>query len=87
MKLRADGNAVYLSRGKVVARGNTIPNHMLGIDAVDDGSANDCTHLVLILNKLGYHAIRPYPDGRGAHHFILTSSPVSVLKHWSVIPA
>jgi hypothetical protein len=86
-ELRADGLPIYRSRGKVIARGGPIPNYMLGIDAVDDGSVNDCVHLVLILNQLGYSAVRPYPDGREAHHLIVTSSPVAVLRHWNIVPA
>jgi hypothetical protein len=64
--LRSDGNSVY----RTVARGH-LPAYMLGIDAVDAGKTNDCSHLVAVLNELGILAVRPYPGGGEAHHFVI----------------
>jgi hypothetical protein len=84
--LFSDGNPAYRVRGHVVPPGGGLPNYFLPFDATDQGKENDCTHLVLVLNKLGYHAVRPYPSGGEAHHFCLVSSPIPVLRHWNVIP-
>lgn len=84
--LRSDGNPAYRARGRVIPAGGVLPNYMLGIDAVDDGSVNDCSRLIGVLEHLGYHVTRPYHTGSEAHHFIFTSSPIPVLKAWSVIP-
>ena len=64
--LFSDGNAVYRT-----AAGGLLPAYMLGIDAVDDGSLNDCTRLVEHLRELGIHAERPYPGSGEAHHFVI----------------
>jgi hypothetical protein len=64
--LFSDGSPVY----RTPARGQ-IPAYMLGIDAVDRGKLNDCSHLVMVLNELGIPAVRPYPGTGEAHHFVI----------------
>lgn len=85
--LFSDGSAAYRVRGRVIAPGGRLPNYMLGIDATDDGSNNDCSRLIGTLERLGYRVTRPYHTGSEAHHFVFTESPVAVLRHWKVIPA
>lgn len=65
--LRSDGNPVYRTLA-----GGRLPAYMLGIDAVDRGKQNDCTHLVQVLNELGIPAVRPYPGSGEAHHLVVT---------------
>lgn len=64
--LFSDGNPVYRTPA-----GGHLPSYMLGIDAVDDGKENDCSHLVGVLNSLGIHAVRPYPGSAEAHHLVI----------------
>jgi len=65
--LHSDGNPVYRTPA-----GRPIPAYMLGVDAVDRGKQNDCSHLVAVLQELGFRAVRPYPGSGEAHHFVVT---------------
>ena len=47
--LFSDGNPVYQDNGHHIPAGQRIPSYMLGIDACDAGSANDCSRLVRTL--------------------------------------
>ncbi len=88
--LFADGNPAYRVRNTVLSSGSKLPPYFLGIDAVDAGpgaKANDCSHLIATLERLGYHVTRPYHSGTEAHHFVFTSDPTPVLRHWKRIPA
>lgn len=69
-ELKSDGNRVYGPRGR------SIPNYMLGIDAVDR-PGGDAAELVLWLRAHGYGAIRPYATGSERHHFSFTKSPAT----------
>jgi hypothetical protein len=66
-ELRSDGSACYRT-----SRGGKLPNYMLGIDATDAGQSDSCEHLVSTLQSMGIKAIRPYPDSRESHHFVIT---------------
>jgi len=85
--LHADGNPAYRVNGTILAAGATLPDFMLGIDAVDHGSQNDCSKLVGFLEHLGYHVTRPYHSGAEAHHMVFVSDPVPVLRHHKRIPS
>ncbi len=76
--LYSDGSAVYHA-----PPGTRIPAYMLGIDAVDDGSANDCTRLVEHLRELGIKAVRPYPGSSEAHHFVIAEQFAK--RAWTVL--
>lgn len=65
-ELRSDGSACYRTQ-----RGGKLPAYMLGVDATDTGQGDSCAHLVSVLNSMGIKAIRPYPDSREAHHFVI----------------
>lgn len=81
--LFSDGTAVY----RVPARAR-IPWYMLGIDAQDHGphaKFNDCSHLVAVLNHLGYKAVQPYHSGSELHHFIFTEHPLENLRKRGIV--
>jgi hypothetical protein len=84
--LFSDGNPAYRVGKRIIARGQPLPKHFLGIDACDRGSKNDCSRLVGILERLGYHVTRPYHTGAEAHHLCFISDPTPVLRHWKRIP-
>lgn len=69
-ELRSDGNPVYR-----VPAGHSLAPYMLGIDAIDDGSSNDCSRLLWHLQRVGFHVARPYHTGAEAHHFLFTQDP------------
>jgi hypothetical protein len=84
--LHADGMPAYRVDGKSLAAAETLPAYMLGIDAVDHGSTNDCSRLVGTLERLGYHVTRPYHSGPEAHHMVFTNDPLPVLRHSNQVP-
>lgn len=53
------------------AIGRRLPNVKWGIDAEDDGSANDATKLVWFLNRVGIHAAKAYPGSAAENHHIV----------------
>lgn len=88
--LFSDGSPAYRVRGRVVPAGARLPRYFLGIDATDVGrgaKSNDCSILIGHLERLGYQVTRPYHTGSEAHHFVFTSDPTPVLKHWNRIQA
>lgn len=87
--LFSDGNPAYRLRGRVLPARARLPRYYLGIDAADVGAGarpNDCSMLIGHLERLGYHVTRPYHTGSEAHHFVFTSDPTPVLRHWKRIP-
>lgn len=82
--LRSDGNRAYRrADGTQIPRKGKLPRYMLGIDAQDVGphaQANDCTHLVKTLNRLGYKAKQPYSAGSERHHFVIVENPAPLLR-------
>jgi hypothetical protein len=84
--LHSDGNPVYQDNGQHIPAGQAIPSYMLGIDACDAGSTNDCTRLVGLLEHLGYSATRPYPGTGEAHHMVFTRNPIPTLRKRDRIP-
>jgi lysozyme len=88
--LFSDGNPAYRTRGRIIPARGRLPRYFLGIDAADEGAGakpNDCSMLIGHLERLGYHVTRPYHSGSEAHHFVFTSDPTPVLRHWKRIPA
>lgn len=53
------------------AIGHRLPNVKWGIDAEDDGSANDASKLVWFLNRAGVHAAKAYPGSAAENHHIV----------------
>ncbi len=85
--LFSDGNPAFRDeRGRPIASGQPIPNYVLGIDAVDHGSTNDCSKLIGVLEHLGYKPVRPYHTGSEAHHFVFSENPIPTLKKWNRVP-
>lgn len=84
--LRSDGHPAYRVDDRIIPAGGRLPDYMLGIDACDAGSLDDCSGLTAVLEGLGYHVTRPYHDGTSAHHFVFSSDPVPVLRHWRRLP-
>ncbi len=87
--LFADGNPAYRVGAKLIPVGGALPKFFLGIDASDLGPGakpNDCSILIGHLERLGYHVTRPYHSGAEAHHFVFSSDPTPVLRHWDRIP-
>jgi hypothetical protein len=84
--LYSDGNPVYQLDGNHIPAGHALPDFMLGIDACDAGSTNDCSKLVQTLVHLGYSATRPYPGTGEAHHMVFTRNPVPTLRKRHRIP-
>jgi lysozyme len=88
--LFADGSPAYRVGAKVLPVGGKLPRYFLGIDACDTGPGckpNDCSTLIGMLERLGYHVTRPYHSGSEAHHFSFTSDPTPVLQHHGRIPS
>jgi lysozyme len=88
--LFSDGNPAYRLRGRILPARAKLPRYFLGIDAADKGPGakpNDCSMLIGHLERLGYHVTRPYHSGSEAHHFVFTSDPTPVLRHWKRIQA
>lgn len=86
--LRSDGNRAYQLHGRQIPARGKLPPYMMGIDAQDVGphaKANDCTHLIRVLRKLGFHVTRPYPAGSEQHHFVFTESPIPVLRRHHLV--
>jgi hypothetical protein len=71
-ELRSDAVAY---RGPV---GRPLAWWQLGLDA------GDAAQLRAVLNRLGYAAFRPYPDGREVHHVNLRRSPTRRLRQRSL---
>lgn len=84
--LFSDGNPVYEENGRHIPAGEPIPDYMLGIDACDTGSTNDCTKLIRTLGELGYSATRPYPGTGEAHHLVFTRNPIPMLRKRGRVP-
>jgi hypothetical protein len=84
--LFSDGNPVYQENGHRIPAGQHIPDYMLGIDACDTGSANDCSKLVWTLERLGYSVTRPYPGTGEAHHMVFTRNPIPTLRKRGRVP-
>lgn len=58
------------------AIGHRLSHEKWGIDAEDDGSANDATKLVWFLNRAGVHAAKAYPGSAAEnHHIVILASP------------
>jgi len=88
--LFSDGSPAYRVRGRVLPARARLPRYFLGIDATDEGpgaKTNDCSMLIGHLERLGYQVTRPYHTGSEAHHFVFTSDPTPVLRHWKRIQA
>jgi hypothetical protein len=86
--LRSDGNKAYRWNGKQIPKKGKLPKVMLGIDAQDQGPharANDCSHLVHVINACGFSAVQPYLVGTEMHHFILNKDPVPRLRELGVL--
>ena len=88
--LFSDGSPAYRVGGRILPARGKLPRYFLGIDATDIGpgaKSNDCSMLIGHLERLGYRVTRPYHTGSEAHHFVFTSDPTPVLRHWKRLQA
>lgn len=87
--LFSDGNGVYRTpKGVQIPRRGRLPWYMVGIDAQDVGphaQSNDCSHLVHVLNHLGYKCVQPYHAGSERHHFVFLEHPRENLKRRGIV--